>query len=360
MPVELVERESQTPAEYERNALIALGAVYGVEIQDDNAQECRERLLKQWLDAYNERMGENGADDARNQAREIVELNIVRGDFLTARTVDRRGRDTGEPIFMYSWSYGKGKMSKKRERLQEEPSQTPSLFDKQVGAIATDSESHEMTSEPSAPIEQTAPTPPPEPKPAKKSRRSTSTATKKRARTITQEEPTPYEPAVNIEPEEVEASNSVELSPPAVATASALPVASGLFPLQTSNHRPDAPNPMETFFSIFERASRIIDERAKEHLNRSDVKYVQKMLRATNEKLGIFYAAHQAKSIVSSKELRLKESKVAEACAICSGAIKGLVALTTEEQDEIVGALYSISESVHAIIEKEYDNDANE
>lgn len=38
----------KSPYDYERNAILALTSIYGVDILLDNAQSCRERLFRQW------------------------------------------------------------------------------------------------------------------------------------------------------------------------------------------------------------------------------------------------------------------------------------------------------------------------
>ena len=46
------ERYRRSSYDWERNALLALGSLYGVDILSDNCEACRERLMKIWDKAY--------------------------------------------------------------------------------------------------------------------------------------------------------------------------------------------------------------------------------------------------------------------------------------------------------------------
>ena len=76
-------------------------------------------------------MGEKGSDVARENARIIIDLNIVRGDFLTMRTVDESSRDTKKSIYTYAWSFDGETLVGNPEKLQ--PPQSSTLFDYQHG-----------------------------------------------------------------------------------------------------------------------------------------------------------------------------------------------------------------------------------
>jgi hypothetical protein len=90
-------------SEFERRhyALLALMSVYGIELLEDNLQECRENLLQviaNYLD-----LGEG--DDWYIAAVRVVRLNIVHGDALSMTTREA----VPQPITFPEWSYvGKG------------------------------------------------------------------------------------------------------------------------------------------------------------------------------------------------------------------------------------------------------------
>ena len=62
----------------EQMALIALSSVYGVDIQNDNVVECRERLYQQACQS-----GMLWSDEAKMMAQKILKRNIICGNTLT-------------------------------------------------------------------------------------------------------------------------------------------------------------------------------------------------------------------------------------------------------------------------------------
>lgn len=49
---EVATKYKRSPADYEKNALLALGSLYGVELLLDNVKECRYRLFALWDERY--------------------------------------------------------------------------------------------------------------------------------------------------------------------------------------------------------------------------------------------------------------------------------------------------------------------
>lgn len=341
-----VEEVSASDAEYERNALIALGSIYGVEIQDDNARECRARLLEIWREAYDGKLGEKGSDVARETAEEIVALNIVRGDFLKLQTVDAQGRDTGEPIYMYSWSYGKGRMTKKRERLQEPPKDAqPTLFDGQVDETLEESES--QTSEP-----REEPTTPEAPKTVpeivKKAKRSKATSVKKSIQSKSQES--------NIETENnalVASKPDDEISSSNILTEKPTPVVTDhdveRFAIQANAYRLSNHNTAETSLDIVERIARLINDRADSFRERSDVEHALEEARTMIEVIAQLRVNLKDVKHIDENELWSSYREVGKHCFICAGAVKGLAFLNTTEQEEIVSELDKIEKDFDVI-----------
>lgn len=91
--------------DWERNSLLALGSLYGVDILLDNAQICRERLYAIWEKAYRSICKKECNDDTRASARYILERNIVCGDAIHYRCVDEHQQITDEPIIFSEWTF---------------------------------------------------------------------------------------------------------------------------------------------------------------------------------------------------------------------------------------------------------------
>ncbi len=109
--------------EKKQYALLSLMCIYGIELLDDNAAECRTNLL----DTFFDYLGNSVGDEWFRAARVVVEANIVRGDALAMTTSD------GEPLTFPEWGYlGKGKFQRRDfqyEALTDRSSIAGTLFE---------------------------------------------------------------------------------------------------------------------------------------------------------------------------------------------------------------------------------------
>jgi hypothetical protein len=109
--------------EQKHYALFALMCVYGIELLADNAEECRENLLKTFTKAL--RISEE--EVLSRAAGAVLDVNIVQGDALKLEIA------TGEPIVFPEWGYlGLGKYQRRDFRfdsLTQRSSMQGTLFD---------------------------------------------------------------------------------------------------------------------------------------------------------------------------------------------------------------------------------------
>lgn len=91
--------------DWERQALLALGSLYGVDILADNAAACRENLYAIWEKAYRAACRKDCNEETRRAARFILSRNIICGNALTLACVDGEQQDTEEPIVFSEWSF---------------------------------------------------------------------------------------------------------------------------------------------------------------------------------------------------------------------------------------------------------------
>lgn len=101
---ELRRKYKQSPRDYERMAIVAIGSLYGVDIMNDNVEACRQRLFRIWDEEYTAHCGNDASDEAREAARFIISRNIINGNALTLMCVDDEGRDTKAPIVFSEWT----------------------------------------------------------------------------------------------------------------------------------------------------------------------------------------------------------------------------------------------------------------
>lgn len=91
--------------DYERNSILALTSIYGVDILTDNTIICRSRLFEIWNKEYTNVCKKEANDDVRSAAKFILEKNIVRGNALSMMCVDEEQKDTDFPIIFTEWSF---------------------------------------------------------------------------------------------------------------------------------------------------------------------------------------------------------------------------------------------------------------
>lgn len=101
---ELRRKYKKSPRDYEKQAIVAIGSLYGVDIMNDNVIACRERLFCIWDEEYTAHCGTDVSDETREAARFIISRNIINGNALTLMCVDSDGKDTKSPIVFSEWT----------------------------------------------------------------------------------------------------------------------------------------------------------------------------------------------------------------------------------------------------------------
>jgi len=100
-------RYRKSQVEYERYAILALSSIYGIDILEDNVQECRRRLL----DIFDRHYESLFRSECLETAKFILSRNIIWGDALKLTTVG----GNPEPIVFSEWSLVKGSLFKRRD-----------------------------------------------------------------------------------------------------------------------------------------------------------------------------------------------------------------------------------------------------
>ena len=104
-------RYGKSQLEYERYAILSVSSVYGIDILEDNIQQCRQRLFGIFDLNYLRLFKGKSNDDCRESVRYILERNIIHGDALSLKTV----ADDPKPIVFSEWSPVNGSMLKRRD-----------------------------------------------------------------------------------------------------------------------------------------------------------------------------------------------------------------------------------------------------
>jgi hypothetical protein len=106
------ERYGKNLTEWERYAVIAVSSIYGVDILEDNAVECRERLFKIFDDRYSSRFRTKCKNECRRSVLFLLNRNILWGDAL-----DFTNPVTKQPVIFSEWSAVNGNMIKRRDYM---------------------------------------------------------------------------------------------------------------------------------------------------------------------------------------------------------------------------------------------------
>ena len=102
----VVRRKYQkSPYDYERNAILAISSIYGVDLMTDNVEICRDRLFDIWDKEYTSVCKKEANDQARAAAKAILDGNIICGNALTMMCVDDAQQDTDQFIVFPEWSF---------------------------------------------------------------------------------------------------------------------------------------------------------------------------------------------------------------------------------------------------------------
>lgn len=94
-----VKKDAKTDKrQWEWLSVRAVASLYGVDIMQDNAEECRKRLYEQWDAAYKKNCKKECNEATRESVKYILSKNIVCGNALTMMCVDENQQDTDEYI----------------------------------------------------------------------------------------------------------------------------------------------------------------------------------------------------------------------------------------------------------------------
>jgi hypothetical protein len=106
----VTERYRKSQFEWERYSVIAISSIYGVDILEDNAQECRERLFNIFNEYYQKLFKKECKEDCRRSVKYLLKRNILWGDAL-----DFTNPVTKQPIIFSEWKPINGTLIKRKD-----------------------------------------------------------------------------------------------------------------------------------------------------------------------------------------------------------------------------------------------------
>lgn len=105
----VIKKYGKHQADFEKYSIVALSSIYGVELLEDNAQVCKERLYIVWNEVYIKIMKNDSNKDTQRTAKYIIDHNILCGDALTMLD------SNGNPIIFSQWDLIMNNLIKRRD-----------------------------------------------------------------------------------------------------------------------------------------------------------------------------------------------------------------------------------------------------
>lgn len=108
--VEIIDRKMKTiekanivnQDDWESHVLVTVGSIYGIDIQEDNCQESRARMLEIVKEYYQKAYQANQRNSFIEAIKYIMDKNIILGDGLTGLQVGEANKD--KPIMFSEWN----------------------------------------------------------------------------------------------------------------------------------------------------------------------------------------------------------------------------------------------------------------
>lgn len=100
--------------DYERNAILAVSSLYGIELLPDNVAECQARLLALFTERYQQLFPKTHKPELLRSAEFILRKNILCGDALSLKTAE------GNDIIFTEWQFVNTSQIKRRDFVYED------------------------------------------------------------------------------------------------------------------------------------------------------------------------------------------------------------------------------------------------
>ena len=104
----LVKNHKKNQYEFEKNSVVVVGSIYGVDILEDNAQIARDRLYNKYVETYKKLYKGSVNKNLILSVKFIIDSNIIHGDALTLKQVD-----SDMPVIFSEWGAFNNKIKRR-------------------------------------------------------------------------------------------------------------------------------------------------------------------------------------------------------------------------------------------------------
>jgi len=116
----LVKNHKKNQYEFEKNSVVVVGSIYGVDILEDNAQIARDRLYNKYVETYKKLYEGSVNKNLILSVKFIIDSNIIHGDALTLKKVD-----SDMPVIFSEWGAFNNKIKRRDFTLADLISYSP-------------------------------------------------------------------------------------------------------------------------------------------------------------------------------------------------------------------------------------------
>ena len=123
----LLSRHKKNQFEFEKNSVVVISSIYGIDILEDNVEETQNRLFNYFKSVYSKTFKGLENEELLLTLKYILSKNIIHGDALSLKKVD-----SDEPVTFCEWSLVNSSIKRRdftfEHLLQNSPLEGQNLF----------------------------------------------------------------------------------------------------------------------------------------------------------------------------------------------------------------------------------------
>ena len=123
----LLSRYKKSQFEFEKNSVVVISSIYGIDILEDNVEETQNRLFNYFKSVYSKIYKGLENEELLLTLKYILSKNIIHGDALSLKKID-----SDEPVTFCEWSLVNSSFKRRdftfKHLLQNSPLEGPNLF----------------------------------------------------------------------------------------------------------------------------------------------------------------------------------------------------------------------------------------